>query len=88
MFMQVDSERKEQFISDLLQNCKGIRLDSAGPNRPKDGLGQGPASFIEGASNEPNMPMPESVDDIQVPTRCLQRLHLTRVAFSLVNPRI
>ena len=64
--LQLDSEQKEQFIADLLQNCKGIRLDTVGQMGLKDLSGEAAAGFAAASSKEPQMPLPESVDDIQV----------------------
>jgi len=60
---RLDSEQKEQFISDLLQNCKGIRLDSELPNGIKDMVGEG-APSKQGAK-EPELPLPAALEDIQ-----------------------
>ena len=61
---QLDSEQKEQFISDLLQNCKGIRLDSELPKGIKDMVSEGATSKT--GAKEPELPLPAALEDIQV----------------------
>lgn len=56
---KLDSEQKEQFIADLLQNCKGIRLDST-----VGGTG-GDKELNSADENKDSQPLPSTVADLQ-----------------------
>eukprot|EP00210_Caulerpa_lentillifera_P006024 g5757.t1 len=63
-----DSQQKEQFITDLLQNCKGIRFENSGvlemANSSADNVINGATTTTE-IQEEEQPPLPESLDDIQ-----------------------